>query len=137
MKFNTASISQKKEAFSYFTKLANKKQIIKIEKVSPARTLSQNSYLYLLIGAFGQHFGYTMNESKLIYKEINKETYQYEKKNRTFYRSSAELSKEEMAKTIDAFMKASAEQGYPLPLATDQEWLRQLENDIEKSKYYL
>jgi hypothetical protein len=93
--------------------------------------------LHLLIGAFGQHFGYTMEEAKQIYKEISPDLYQYRKKGRTFWRSSAELNKEEMAKTIDRFMEKSKEAGYPLPLATDQEWITQIENEIERSGYYL
>lgn len=137
MKFNTAEKEEKKQAFSYFMRLANKKNIIEVKKVSPNRTLSQNSYLHLIIGAFGAHFGYTLGEAKMIYKQINKEVYEYPKKGRTFYKSSADLSKEDMAKTIDRFMQASADQGYALPLATDKEWLRQIENEIERSKYYM
>lgn len=106
-------------------------------KVSPKRSLNQNSYLHLIIGAFGNHFGYTLEEAKIVYKEINKGVYAYKKRGREFLRSSADLSKEEMAKTIDTFMKKSSETGYDLPLATDQEWLRKIENEIESSKYYL
>jgi hypothetical protein len=137
MKFNTANKEEKKQAFSYFMQLANKKQIVAVTKVSPHRSLSQNSYLHLIIGAFGAHFGYTMEEAKSIYKDVNKGIYSYWKKGRVFVRSSADLDKEEMAKSIDRFMQASADQGYALPLATDKEWLRQIENEIERSKYYL
>lgn len=137
MKFNTAITAERKEAFSYFMKLANKHLIVEVVKVSPKRTLNQNSYLYMLIGAFGQHFGYTMTEAKIIYKECSSEIYIYEKKGRRFLRSSADLTVDEMAKTIDTFMQKSKAAGYPLPLATDQEWLRQIENEIERSKYYL
>jgi len=137
MKFNTSIKSERKEAMRYFMTLANKHQIIEVKKVSPKRSLNQNAYLHLLIAAFGQHFGYDLEESKQLYKMISPDVYKYTKNNRTFWRSSADLTKEEMAKTIDAFMKKSAEAGYPLPLATNQEWLRQIENEIERSKYYL
>lgn len=137
MKFNTANKQAKSEAMRYFMRLINKKQIIEIKKVSPGRTISQNSYLHVLCGAFGSHFGYTIEESKLIYKEVNAEIYRYEKRGRVFWKSSADLSKEEMANTIDKFMRASAEQGYPLPPATDKEWLMRIENMIEENKHYL
>ena len=141
MKFNTANQVEKKEAFSYFTRLANKKQIIEIKKVSPKRTLSQNSYLHLIIGAFGAHFGYTMEEAKQIYKEINMTVYLYRKENRgitrEFWRSSADLTKEEMMQTIDRFRQKSEEAGYPLPDAEDTEWQRQLENEVERHMTYL
>lgn len=137
MKYNLAVKVEKSEAFRYFMVLANKKSLVEIKKLSPKRTLYQNSYLHLIIAAFGAHFGYTAPEAKIIYKEVNPDTYLYEKKGRKFLRSSADLTKEEMAKTIDRFMEKSKEQGYPLPLATDQEWLRQIENEIERNKYYL
>lgn len=137
MKFNLAVKAEKSEAHRYFITLFNKKSLVEIKKISPKRTLSQNSYLHLIIGAFGNHFGYTLAEAKIVYKEINRSIYLYEKKGRKFLRSSADLTKEEMAKSIDTFRQKSAEQGYELPLATDQEWLRQISNEIEGARYYL
>lgn len=135
MKYNLADKSEKSQAFSYFMKLANKKYMVEVKKISPGRSLSQNGYLHLIIGAFGLHFGYTVDEAKLIYKQINHNLYAYTKNGRTFYRSSADLSKDEMTKSIDLFRQRSAEQGCDLPLATNQEWLRQIENEIEQSRY--
>lgn len=137
MKFNLAIKEEKSQAMSYFMKLVNKKTLVEVKKISPKRTLSQNSYLHLIIGYFGVHFGYTLDEAKIIYKEINSSIYAYKKKERVFYRSSADLTKEEMAQSIDRFREKSQEAGCELPLATDQEWLRQIENEIERSRYYL
>lgn len=137
MKYDLAIKAEKKQAFSQFTTLANKKAKIELKRIVPRRTLSQNSYLHLIIGAFGNHFGYTLEEAKVIYKEINRAIYGYEKKGRTFYRSSADLDKEEMAATIDKFREESKKAGCELPLATDLAWLRAIENEIEHSKYYL
>jgi len=137
VKFNTSIKSEAEAAANYLIDLIDKKQIVEVKKVSPKRSLNQNAYLHLLIAAFGQHFGYSLEESKQLYKMISSDVYKYTKNGRTFWRSSADLTKEEMAKTIDAFMKKSAEAGYPLPLATNQEWIRQIENSIEQSKYYL
>lgn len=137
MKFNTAVPLERKEAMSYFMRLANKRFMVEVKKLNPKRSLNQNSYLHLIIAYFGSHFGYTLEEAKIIYKEINAPIYAYKKKGRVFYRSSADLDKEEMAKSIDRFMEKSKEAGCPLPPATDQEWLRQIENEIERSSYYL
>lgn len=137
MKFNLDNEEDRKSATAMLFQLKTKHALIELKEISPSRTYSQNNYLHLIIAAFGQHFGYTAAEAKMIYKEINKELYFYKKKNRTFVKSSADLSKKEMAKTIDAFMKKSAEAGYPLPLATDKDWLLQLEQEIERSKHYL
>lgn len=137
MKFNLSIQTEVVRAQEYLKLLIEKKSIAEVKKISPRRSLNQNSYLHLLLNAFGLHFGYNLEEAKLIYKELNKDVYAYDKKGRTFYRSSADLTKEEMTKTIDRFREASAAQDYPLPLATDQGWLREIENAIEQSKYYL
>jgi hypothetical protein len=137
VKYNLKNKLEQAAAYAYLTELAEKEAMAVVKKVNPKRSLSQNNYLHLIIGAFGQHFGYTMEEAKQIYKELSPSIYQYKKKGRIFWRSSADLNKEEMAKTIDKFMEKSKEQGYPLPLATDQEWITQIENDIERSGYYL
>lgn len=137
MKFNFESEAEVVRATNYLVKLVDSKSLAEIKKISPNRTLSQNSYLHLILAAFGVHFGYTLEEAKQIYKEISPTIYKYKKKKRTFWRSSADLSKEDMAKTIDNFMQKSKEAGYPLPLATDQGWLREIENEIERSRYYL
>lgn len=140
MKFNTAEKTEKAEAFRYFMRLANKRCVIEVKKINPNRTLNQNSYLHLIIGYFGVHFGYTLDEAKQVYKKINKSLYFYDKENlgtiTTFVKSSADLSKEDMAISIDRFMEVSKENGCPLPPATDKEWLRSIENSIEQSNYY-
>lgn len=130
MKFNLDNVTEAEEAFSYLTDLVGKHAIAEVKKISPTRTLNQNSYLHLIIGAFGNHFGYTAEEAKLVYKYLNADIYRYKRKSLTFWRSSADLSKDEMTTTIDKFRQASAKQGYELPLALDQEWLRRLENEV-------
>lgn len=135
MKYNTAIKGEKENAKKYFEELLAKDSIVEIKKVSRNRSLKQNSYLHLLLGAFGNHFGYTIEEAKLIYKEVNKNIYYYKKKDRLFIRSSADLSVDEMKDSIDKFREESAKQGCDLPLATDQDWLRSIENMIEQNKY--
>lgn len=137
MKFNLAIKEDRKRAFSYFVTLANRRKIVEVKKISPGRTLSQNSYLHLLLGYFGQHFGYTLDEAKQIYKELNPSIYSYDKKGRSFTRSSADLTTEEMTISIDHFREKSKEQGFPLPAATDKGWLLEIEKEIERSNYYL
>ena len=137
MKYSLANSHEVERARQFLDQLIDKKVVVEIKRIMPRRSLAQNSYLHLLISAFGLHFGYTNEEAKFIYKEINKDVYVYTKKGRKFYRSSADLTKEEMTKTIDRFRLKSAENGYELPLASDVEWLRELDNLIEQSRYYL
>lgn len=137
MIYNLALKEEVNQAFEYLTKLAGQDAIAKIVKVSPNRSLAQNSYLHLLLGAFGSHFGYTLEEAKTIYKQINASVYSYEKKGRKFERSSSDLTKDEMTNTIDKFMRASAEAGCDLPKADDREWLTSIENEMERNSRYL
>lgn len=136
MNYNLANPVELKAARNRISYLAKKQQRVRLTKIVVNRTLAQNSYLHLILAAFGAHFGYTLEEAKLVYKQVNSELYYYKKKGRTFIKSSADLNKEEMARSIDLFMEKSKQAGYPLPLATDQEWLLQIENEIERSKYY-
>lgn len=124
-------------ALGYLKACADKKKLVTIDVILPTRSINQNNFLHLLLGAFGAQFGYTLEESKEIYKELNSDVYAYKKKNRTFYRSSASLTTEEMTKSIDTLRDWSAKAGFPLPTATDQDWLIQIGNEIERTKNYL
>lgn len=136
MKYNTAIKKEAEDAADYLITLIDKKQIVEVKKINPNRSLNQNAYLHLIIAIFGSHFGYNLEEAKIIYKEINKHIYLYKKKNREFYRSSATLDVTQMAKSIDHFMEVSARNGCELPPATSKEWLRSMQNELERSGYY-
>lgn len=135
MKYNLGVEAEHRSASIYFAQLVATNSVVDMKKISPRRSLNQNSYLHLIIGAFGSHFGYNLEEAKFIYKQINSSIYKYSKKGREFWKSSADLTKDEMAKTIDKFIKISAENGCDLPLATDVDGLRRLENYLEGNKY--
>lgn len=138
MKYNLAITSESIKAQNRLDRLKVNKSVVEIKRINPNRTLNQNSYLHLILGYYGLQVGYTLEEAKIVYKrEINPDIYVYEKNGKKFMRSSADLDVEEMAKTIDKLHRYAAEQGFPLPQATDQEWLRQIENEIELSKGYL
>jgi len=137
VKYNLANPAESKQAREYLTELITKRARVEIKKIIRKRSLNQNNYLHLLLGYFGQHFGYTLEESKLIYKELNAGTYAYEKNGYTFLKSSAVLDTAQMTRTIDIFRERSKDMGLPLPAATDQDWLRQIENEIERSGQYV
>lgn len=138
MKYNTSNQKEANEAFTYLTELIGKEALVEVKKISPTRSLNQNSYLHLLLEAFGAHFGYTTDESKILYKrEVNSRLYVYTKNNQKFLRSSADLTKEEMQISIDKFMQYSSENGYDLPLADSPEHIMFAENQIERNERYL
>jgi hypothetical protein len=143
MKYDLANGRDAGEAFNYLLTLAQEKKKVEIKKMIPRRSLNQNSYLHLLLGIFGQHFGYTIEESKTIYKTLpgNKDIYVYTKEQRgktwQFLRSSADLNTAEMTKSIEIFREWSNKGGLYLPEANEEEKLRYYENLIEQNQHYL
>lgn len=141
MKYDLSDTKQSAEAYQHLAKLTNDGKRVEVKEIKPRRTLPQNSYLHVLIGAFSLATGNKLQASKDLYKWVNQEIYYGKKKmgDEVFVtvRSSADLNKDEMAKSIDRFMEWSKEHGYPLPPATNQEWLRQVENDIERNAHLL
>ena len=143
MKYNLASSNDVAEANRLLAQLTVDKKVVEIKEVKPRRSLNQNAYLHVLIGAFGSHFGYSMDEAKALYKRLpgNKDLYikhfeqggvQFE-----YERSSAKLDKDEMTKSIETLREWSAKMGHPLPTADNTEELRRLENFIEQNERYL
>lgn len=137
MKFNLDDTAETERAFSYLTELVGRHGIVDIKKVSPVRSLNQNAFLHVLIGAFAANFGWSLQEGKTKYKRVNSDLYAYEKNGEQFLKSSANLTVEEMSRSIERFREFSAEQGYPLPSAEDAGWLMQIENEIERAGRYL
>lgn len=143
MKYDLKSSHDIAEAQRLLAQLTVDQKIVEIKEVKPRRSLNQNAFLHLLLGAFGANLGYTVEEAKELYKRLpgNKELYAYQKdvggKPMTFLRSSADLNKEEMTRSIETLREWSAKMGYPLPTADNVEALRRLENYIETHEKYL
>lgn len=137
MIFNLARPEELAKAREHLNQIARLGKRVEIVRKAEHRTLNQNSYLHLILGYFGTQTGYTAEESKVLYKRLNSDLYIYEKNGAKFLKSSADLSKEDMAKTIDRFMEYSEKQGVPLPLATNQDFLDLATNTVEAQKSYL
>lgn len=143
MKYRLSDNREAGEALSYLVELTRQGKRVDIKAVKPRRSLPQNAFLHLLLGYFGANLGYSLEEAKWLYKRLpgNKELYEYEKdvggKPMTFIRSSADLTKDEMTKSIETLRDWSGRMGYPLPSADDKEALERLENYIEQHEHYL
>src|SRR3972149_3300739 len=111
MLYNLDLEIDRQRAQKRFAELLNVRTKIVLQK-RVKRSLNQNSYLYLILGWFACETGYTALEAKQIYKKINEQIYQYEKKGSRFMRSSADLTTVEMTHTIEKFRNySSAEAG--------------------------
>lgn len=131
------------ERFEYLIK--NKKRIELIEK-KPKRTINQNKYLHLLLGIFGLHFGYTLEEVKqyIFKKVVNPEIF-YEGDKEYYgtkvdkWRSTADLDKGELTICIERFRNFSNDLGYYLASPQEHAELQHYENELSKyeSKVYM
>ena len=111
----------------------------------PKRTLSQNSYLHLLLGYFASQTGNTLEWVKQQYykKLCNPDLFIGEKEDRflgriKYVRSSADLRTDEMNLSIERFRNWSAsEAGIYLPEPTNEAEIRALQVEVERYTTYL
>ena len=75
MIYDTSIPHERAKAETYFNHLLSKKKRVEIKVKHPRRSISQNSYLHLILSAFGMNFGYTLAEVKheFFKKEVNPE----------------------------------------------------------------
>lgn len=137
MIYNLANSGELAAAREYLNQIARLGKRVEIVRKAEHRTLNQNAYLHLILGYFGTQTGYTLEESKVLYKRLNPDLYIYEKNGAKFLKSSADLSKGDMAKSIDRFMEYSEKEGVSLPKADNQDFLDLATNTVEAQKSYL
>ena len=108
------------------------------------RTLNQNSYLHVCIGAVAIETGNPLEVIKQeVFKRIvNPDLFVTEKDDPILgrlsaLRSSRDLDKEEMSLAIDRFRKFAEEHGVYIPSPGDEELIAQMEWEISKSERYL
>lgn len=107
----------------------------------PKRSISQNSYLHLILTSFAVETGYTLEETKqdIFKKHVNPQLF-YEGEFGDLikierWRSSASLDKKEMTLAIDRFRNfAAIECSIYLPEPSDLVLLQELEIEISKHK---
>ena len=108
----------------------------------PKRSISQNSYLHLILSWFAVETGYTLQEVKQeIYKKhVNQDLFYDGEANGKIegiiierWRSSSSLNKNEMTLSIDRFRNfSSIELGIYLPEPDDLVALQDLERELSK-----
>lgn len=125
--------------------LFEKQSVVELtEKTS--RTLSQNNYLHLIIAYLASEIGVPLDYAKREYykKAANGELFirpmtdPVTSAQALTLRSSADLSREEMRTSIDRFRNwASQEAGIYLPEANEEQFLHEIEIEIQRNNKYL
>lgn len=139
---NEYQIPQFKE---YVNKLLAERAVVEVKKKHPNRTLSQNSYLHLLLGFFASEYGCSLDEAKIDFykRECNKELFEKKTVNKqgievTYLRSSSELSTAEMTLSIERFRNWSVSvTGIYLPSPNDSQYLIFAQQEIERHKEFV
>lgn len=129
----------------YVNKLFKDRAIVEVKKRLPNRSLSQNSYLHLILSFFACELGYSLDEVKLDYfkKTCNRELFERKKINKqgneiTYMRSSSDLTTGEMTTAIERFRNySSAEVGIYLPSPNEDQFLTHIQQEIEKNKEFI
>lgn len=144
MIYNSLNPLQVKQAVEKMNYFISKGKTFELKEKHPKRSISQNSYLHLILTWFGIETGYTMEEVKqeIFKKHVNSSTFyegEFEGKIQGIkierWRSTASLDKSEMNLVIDRFRNFSSnELGIYLPEPNDLVLLQELENEISKHK---
>ena len=143
MQYDLTSDFQRKAFLSRVDNLLEKGCLVDLTEKS-VRTKGQNNYLHLLLGVVAMETGNTLEDVKREYfKElVNPDIFRsYRTDNRgntiRVYRSSADVSKEEMSMAIDRFKRWGAENGIYMPNPGDESLLREIAIEMGRNKAYL
>ena len=113
MLLNLSISSDLNKARVYFDKLVADRSKIELKKIAPPRSVNQNSYVHVLFTLWGNHFGYTVEESKQVVKtELG---YTYIKEGVLFMVRTSGMNTKELSTFVDKFRNWSAHNGCYLP----------------------
>ena len=112
---------------------------VELTKKNPQRSISQNSYLHLILGWFADYYGCTLDEAKVRFfkNKVNPEIFLREGKRGDYVlRSTKELDSKEMSLAIDRFRNwVACEFGEYIPEANETEHLNCIQRKISNNKF--
>jgi len=142
MIYNSTNPLQKNQAIEKLKYFISKGKTFELKAKHPKRSISQNSYLHLILTWFAIETGYTMEEVKqeIFKKHVNSTLFydgEFEGKIQGFkierWRSTANLDTAETTLAIDRFRNFSSQElGIYLPEPKELALLQDLENEISK-----
>lgn len=144
--FNTASENEAQVAIDYLNDLVVGKKVVSIEYITETRSLSTNSYMHLIFRWFGLEYGETEDYVKqFIFKRmVNRDIFREEvyikrkKRKRVRYKSTKDLTQEELNTAITRFRNWSAkEAGIYLAAPGEYAELTHYKVETEKNKDFL
>ena len=146
MIYNLKNELDAKNARARLELLEKRGSVIELTEKKPRRTISQNSYLHLILSYFAVQTGNTLEWVKQQYykKYCNPDIFVCEKEDMLmgrrikYIRSSSELSTDERSLSISRFRNWSAsEAGIYLPEATNEAEMLALQVEVDRYKTYI
>lgn len=145
MRYDGSNELHAAQARARLEKLIRERKIFDLTEKKPQRSLSQNSYLHVILAYFACQYGETAEYVKREYykKLVNPDTFIREREDRflgriKYLRSSADLTTEEMTLSIDRFRNWSAESaGIYLPSPDEGRLISLMELEIERNKQFI
>ena len=141
MIYNPENKLHQKQAIEKLKYFFSKGKRFELKAKHDRRSISQNSYLHLILTWFGIETGYTLEEVKQdIFKKHVNPTLFYEGEFEGIvkierWRSTSDLDTAEMTLAIDRFRNfASIELGIYLPEPNDLVLIQEIENELSKHK---
>lgn len=144
MRYKGSNFVDAQKATNKLKKLIEQGKTFELTEKRPKRTISQNSFLHLILSWFGYNFGYSLEEVKqeIFKKIVNPETFydgefgELVKIER--WRSTADLNTAELTLCIDRFRNYSAKEcDLYLPEPKDLNHLEQIEIELNNNKEFL
>lgn len=143
MIYNPSNPLHKKQAIERINYFLTSGKRFELKAKNDRRSISQNSYLHLILTWFGIETGYTTEEVKqeIFKKHVNSSLFYEGQKEKIHgiitehWRSTANLDTAEMTLAIDRFRNfSSIELGIYLPEPKELALIQELENEISKHK---
>ncbi len=144
--YNGSKPIDKQRAIQKLQFLIANGKVFELTEKKRTRTISQNSYLHLIISVYALEMGETLKYTKeeTFKKEINKDIFFVERVNyktgevRDSWRSTANLNTKEMTICIDRFRNHAAKDlGLYLPEPKDLSIIDDMKIEVENKKEWL
>lgn len=143
--YDTSNALDKARVVRRFTSLLASGKVIEVTEFKPKRTNPQNRYLHLILGEFAMQVGHSVeyvkneyfkrlcNPQLFVNKIVDKFVGEVE-----VLRSSKDLDSAEMTEAIERFRNwASEDGGIYLPAPHEEEWLKAIEQEINRQRQWL
>lgn len=143
MTYDLSNDLHRKQFLSRSENLLDKGAVVELREMT-GRSIGQNRYLHLVIGAVAMDTGVTLDYCKVNYykKLVNPGIFAQEVTDLyagkvEVLRSSRDLTAEEMTESITRFKNWAAQQGIYIPEPEDAERLKDIEMEMGRMKSYL